>query len=136
MRFFLYGTLLQGACNGVATALHRGLEPGRAAVARGALHAIPDPAGWYPALLPDPAGAPVHGMVHETGPAFTPADLAALDAWEGTDYARAEIPVEDGGLFFMAHAWLWTAPLPPGALAIPEGDFRAFAAAHGLAEFR
>lgn len=136
MRLFLYGTLMQGGCSSVAVALQQRLERGGPATARGALFAVPDPAGWYPAFLPDPDGGAVQGMLHETGPAFPPADLAALDAWEGPEYTRQEIPVEEGGLTFMAHAWVWTAPLPEGALPIPEGDFRAFLAANGLPEFR
>ena len=56
--------------------------------ATGRLYAIPDPAGWYPAFIPDPAGAAVHGMVHAAGPGFAQADLAALDAYE--DYRPAD----------------------------------------------
>ncbi|MBC2667495.1 gamma-glutamylcyclotransferase [Novosphingobium flavum] len=135
MRFFLYGTLLAGSGNGVATDLHRKLAPGSPAEARGSLFAVPDPDGWYPALMHDPEGGPVRGVMHETLPPFSEADLAALDAYEGADYVRAEIPVEDGGLTFMAHAWVWAGALPSGAEPVPDGDFAAFLMRRGLRGF-
>jgi len=49
---FLYGTLLQCACNAVAVRLHRHLEPGLPAWVAGQLFAIPDPDGWYPVPVP------------------------------------------------------------------------------------
>ena len=48
MRFFQYGTQMQGGCNPVAVALHRVLQPGRPAEIRGSLH---DLAGTAPPFV-------------------------------------------------------------------------------------
>jgi len=144
VRLFFYGTLMQGTCNDVATALHRRLEAGVPATAPGRLYAIPDPAGWYPAFIPDPAGAAVHGMVHAAGPGFAQADLAALDAYEdyrpadpaGSLYLRRPLTVSSAGEDIGAQAYIYNAVLPAGARPIACGDFRTFLAAHGLPEFR
>jgi len=79
---------------------------------------------------------PVHGLLVETLPTFTEADLAALDAYEGADYRRQDVPVDDGGLVFMAHAWLWQGALPADAEALPHGDFFAWLGRHGLNAYR
>jgi gamma-glutamylcyclotransferase (GGCT)/AIG2-like uncharacterized protein YtfP len=144
MRFFFYGTLMQGGCNPVARRLHRRLGAGVPATVLGRLYALPDPAGWYPALLRDPAGAPVHGMMYDAGADFTCEDLAALDAYENFDpanlaeseYVRQSVPalIDSGGM--IADAYLYHAPLPAGARPIPGGDFRAFLGAEGLPEYR
>jgi gamma-glutamylcyclotransferase (GGCT)/AIG2-like uncharacterized protein YtfP len=142
VRLFLYGTLMRGSCNAVAGALHRHLGPGTPAAARGWLQAIPDAAGWYPALVPDPAGGPVHGMVHDVLPGFGASDLAALDAYEdcrGDDtgeYRREIIVVTAGAARLNAAAYVYNAALPAAAVAVPGGDFHAFLAEHGLAAFR
>lgn len=142
MRFFFYGTLLHGAGNAAAEAVHARLGPGLAATVGGRLFALPDPAGWYPALLPDPRGPPVHGMVYRTMPEFAAADLAAIDAWEDCrpdgrgEYRREALPVTSAGLGLLAQAYLYNAPLPSGAEPIPGGDFGAFLAQRGLAAFR
>ena len=115
MRLFLYGTLAAATANPVAAAAHRHLLPLGPAQASGTLHAIPDPAGWYPALVP--GIGPVHGHIFA---AQATLDLAALDAYEGPDYCRTEIRLTDGTT---AEAWLWQSPLPPGTLLIPHGNF-------------
>ena len=140
MRFFFYGTLLQGSCNAVATELHallRPLEPARVA---GVLFAIPDPDGWYPALVLDDAGMTL-GMIYETGEHFTVEDLARMDAYEDYDpadpdrslYIRSEVAVMDGGA---AQAYVWNGPLPERAVRIVDGDFRRWLADEGLPQFR
>ena len=132
MRFFLYGTLMAGIANPVAQDLHRRLRRGEPSSARGALFAIPDPDGWYPALLADAAGGLVRGMIHEALPAFGAADLAALDAYEGAEYRRQAIPVCEGAQAIMAEAWLWRGPLPEHAVPLPHGDFARFLEERGL----
>ena len=119
IKLFFYGTLIAGGTNATAREAHRHLGPGVSARARGALYAIPDPLGWYPALVMGAAGV-VHGMVYEAPVDFC---FAALDAYEGSDYVRAPIPVVAAGQPVMAQAYLWAGPLPDGAQAIDHGDF-------------
>lgn len=148
MRFFFYGTLISG-CGGlgdggaVGAALAR-LGAGRPAVAQGRLYAVPDPDGWYPALQPDPAGGPVHGLVFTAGAGFTAADLAVLDAYEdfraadpaASEYLRRAVAVTMRGERVVAEAYVYHAPLPPGARVIRGGDFQAFLAAYDLPAYR
>jgi len=129
LRFFFYGTLLASADNPVARDIHRRLGPGRPGTARGTLHAIADPGGWYPALVP--GDGEVTGMVHAAGAGFGAADLAVLDAYEGGEYRRVEIAVRCGGERLAAQAYLYDAPLPPGARALPDGDFAGFLSREG-----
>lgn len=133
---FLYGTLQQGM-DPMAERLHRVLRHGQPATVRGWLYALPDPAGWYPALVPDDAGGPVCGTLHAPAAGFTPADLAALDAYEGyrpedpagSDYGRRPMVVAGaGGTPCPAQAWCRQAPLPAATVPIAEGRFAAWLA--------
>ena len=130
MHLFFYGVLLQGSA---VWPFLRGLGPGRPATTRGALYALPDPLGWYPALIPgEGSGAGVIlGRVHEAGGI----DLDALDAFEGADYARRPVPVEVDGASHWAEAYVWAAPLPPGAQPIVQGDFRRWLGETGRAAY-
>ena len=135
MRFFFYGTLMAGSGNEVARAVHGRLGPGVAAVVSGKLYGIPDPQGWYPALVTG-AGGVVRGFVHEAAPDFTEADLAALEDWEGPEYARFAVAVVRGdGARVIAQAFVWAGALPEGAEEISGGDFAAFIAERGLTAF-
>lgn len=63
---FLYGVLRADIAGEKVEPLLTGLGPGWSATVPGKLWAIPDPRGWYPALLPGEgadAGA-VQGMLH------------------------------------------------------------------------
>ncbi|MFT4027873.1 MAG: gamma-glutamylcyclotransferase family protein [Novosphingobium sp.] len=133
LRFFFYGTLIGGGPPAVRQALGklRDLGPARAA---GAVHAIPDPGGWYPALV---AGeGTVAGRLYEATPDFGEADLAALDAYEefdpadpaGSPYLR--VPIAEG-----LQAYRFNRPLPPDARPIPDGDFAAWIGREGLRAF-
>lgn len=144
MRFFFYGTLLAGSDNPVARAVHARLEPLGPASVHGALYAIPDPLGWYPALVTGDAATHrdlVHGMAYATRSGFSPADLAQLDAYEDCDpadrasslYWREPLPLVGGG---QAEAYVFDRLLPDGALPIPSGDFRDWLSAKGLPAFR
>jgi gamma-glutamylcyclotransferase (GGCT)/AIG2-like uncharacterized protein YtfP len=104
-----------------------GIGPGRTATTSGALFAIRDPAGWYPALVP--GEGTVIGAVRDAACV----DLAAVDAFEGADYVRRPIPVLCAGETIMAEAYLWTAPLPPGSPQILHGDFARWLAETGHA---
>ncbi len=110
-----------------------GLGAGLPATTRGALYAIPDPDGWYPAMLP--GTGLVHGACHEVGAV----DLAAVDAFEGADYARVEVECAKGMGGSVpqtkTHAYLWTAPLPANAEPIPNGDFARWLAETGYTAF-
>jgi len=143
MLFFFYGTLVAGSVNATAQAVHRRLRPLGAATARGRLHAIGDPAGWYPALTPGDDA--VHGRLYETLPTFDAAALAALDAYENfdpaqpdaSDYLRRGLRVrDDDGHTRMAQAYLWRPPIPANAREVPGGDFAAWIARNGLPAYR
>ena len=135
MRFFFYGTLMAGSGNEVARAVHGRLSAGVAAAVSGKLYGLPDPQGWYPALVPGKGGV-VRGFVHEAAPDFTEADLAVLEDWEGAEYRRCvvEVALEDGSAT-MAQGFVWAGALPEGAEEIAGGDFAAFIAERGLKAF-
>ncbi|MFM7403569.1 MAG: gamma-glutamylcyclotransferase [Erythrobacter sp.] len=126
MRLFVYGVLREGLGDWPFLA---GLGPGLAATTTGTLFAIPDPEGWYPALLP--GEGTITGAVHTCDGV----DLAAVDAFEGADYARETIPVWAQGEMILADAYLWTAPLPAGVEPIAHGDFARWLAETGRAPF-
>jgi gamma-glutamylcyclotransferase (GGCT)/AIG2-like uncharacterized protein YtfP len=138
MRFFFYGTLLDGSDNPVARAVHRLLEPAGPAQARGDLHAVPDGGGWFPALLE--GSGMVSGQLYDPREQFSAADLARLDAYEEYHpdmpatslYLRKEIDLIGGG---MAQAYLFNQSLPAGSQPIRSGDFRHWLRETGLAPF-
>ena len=108
----------------------------------GALWAIPDPAGWYPAL--ETGRGEVHGVLYTATFEFGAADLAGLDDWEDycadqaarSLYVREEMVVTDAnGTSVAAQGYRFNQPLPDGAVAIPEGDFPAWLNAHGYAAY-
>jgi gamma-glutamylcyclotransferase (GGCT)/AIG2-like uncharacterized protein YtfP len=139
MRFFFYGTLIAGSGNRVAGEAHARLRDLGAATVAGALHAVGDPLGWYPVLLPG-AGT-VHGRLYATEPGFDAADLARLDAWEDCDpgdpaaslYRREAIAVTDAdGARCEAQCYRYNRALPAGARPIGDGDFRPWLRRVGL----
>ncbi len=117
---FFYGVLQEGLGD---WPFLTGLGLGSPATVTGALYAIPDEAGWYPALIPTQArfATAVHGTIHEAGAV----DLAAIDAFEGADYARHPVEVDgwDGFGETVADAYVWTGDLPVGAEPIASGNF-------------
>lgn len=139
-RLFLYGTLLEGACNAVAVRLHRHLVPGVPGRVAGQLYAIPESQGWYPALVP--GSGIVRGMVHAARPDFDADCLAVLDAYEDVradglgEYRRDSIValIDEGEL--VADAYIYNVALPAEARPVPQGDFAAYLAANGLTGFR
>lgn len=126
MHLFLYGVLREGLGD---WPFLDGLGAGRPATARGAMIAIPDPAGWYPALLP--GDDLIHGALHPLGSV----DLAAIDGFEGADYRRAPIAVRVGEAALAAEAYLWAAPVPPAAEPVPHGDFACWLSETGRTSF-
>lgn len=143
MRFFLYGTLTADSDNHVARWLHTLLDPGMAATTRGTLYAIEDEHGWYPGLVPDPRGGPVHGFLHESAGRFAPAALAALDHYENYDplapdlseFVRRKITVETGGRRLSAIAYILRVPPVKDILTVADGCFAGFLRLRGLRPF-
>ena len=139
MRFFFYGTLQAGSGNAVARSLQGLVRPLAPASVKGALFAIPEAQGWYPALAPDGQGT-VHGTLSQALPHFTARDLARMDAWEDYDparpdlslYLRCKVALDGGG---EAQAYVWNRPLPGDAIRIAHGDFRRWLAESGFEEF-
>lgn len=124
---FFYGILLEGlGPDGGDWPFLRGLGMGAPATTTGALYAIPASDGWFPALVLTQArySTVVHGMIHEAGEV----DLAAVDAFEGAEYARQAVPVDgwDGYGETLADAYVWAGDLPEGAEPIASGDFAAW----------
>jgi len=119
-RLFFYGVLREGVGD---WPFLTGLGLGSPASVTGALYAIRDEGGWYPALVLTQArySSAVHGTLHEAGTV----DISAVDAFEGAAYARQPIAVDgwDGFGDTTADAYIWTGELPPGAQRIAHGDF-------------
>jgi len=142
MRFFFYGTLMADSDNPVAKFVHGKLRALGPAQVRGVLHGVPDPDGWYPALLPGEGIA--KGLLYEAGDSFTAADLARLDAYEDYDPARPgtslyirEPLVVTGpdGADGLAEAYRFAQPLPAGSRPIVHGDFRRWLAEQDVRPF-
>lgn len=114
---FLYGMVRADIAGSSGEPLLNGLGPGWSATAPGKLWAIPDPRGWYPALLP--GEGTVQGMLHESGDV----DLSALDAAKAPDYRRTDMTATSASGEVPASAWLYAADLPAGAEPVPDGDF-------------
>jgi len=126
---FLYGVLRADIAPAGVGPLLAGIGPGWSASVPGELWAVPDPQGWYPALV---AGSgTVQGMVHEAGDV----DLGALDAFEGAEYRRTSVTATTASGELPAMAWLYTAPLPNGAERVSDGDFAGWLADTGRAPF-
>jgi gamma-glutamylcyclotransferase (GGCT)/AIG2-like uncharacterized protein YtfP len=134
-RLFFYGTLSHEMSNPIATSVHRKLSAGQPAFVLGRLYAIPHSDGYYPALLADVDGYPIHGNLYEARKDFTRADLDLLDEyeefypddWQSSEYLRQRLPVAlEGGEAVNADAYLYNAALPPTAVEITGGCFATF----------
>lgn len=128
--FFFYGTLIQGLDCPVSRALRGALAPCGPAWLRGALFAIDDPGGWYPALLP--GCDRVRGQLYRRTSRFDARALARLDLYEGYDlrrparsaYLRRSVKVRraSGGAV-RAQVYVFNARLPDDAIRLDGGDF-------------
>lgn len=139
MRFFFYGTLQAGNLNPAIAAIHGRLIPQGRARINGAIVAVPDAQGWFPALVP--GDGEVHGQVYAAGPDFTAEDLAALDRYEEFDPASPEtswylreVRTLISGESVMVYRM--NGSPPAAAVPIPGGDFRAWLKAQNLREFQ
>lgn len=112
----------------------------------GALWAIPDPAGWYPALVAKPKerlSRLVHGVLYKAIDGFGAEQLARLDEWEdyradraASLYVREAVTVTTAtGVGFVAQVYRFNQSLPADAQPIPDGDFRAWLQGGQRAEF-
>ena len=140
---FFYGTLVAGNPNPVAAAIHAALEPLGPARTSGALYAIADPAGWFPALVAgddEAISGAVSGVLYRAGGGFDPDLLARMDAYEDFDpadpagslYRRVSITVRtQDGADVAAAAYRWNRALPPGAEPIGGGHFGQWLAQTG-----
>jgi len=129
-RFFFYGTLIAGSGNAVAERVHARLTPLGPAAIRGRLFAIPDPDGWYPALVP--GSKIVRGVLYEALPSFGDRELFLLDRFEGFDpanrarslYQRRSLTIDNAmDDKSVAQAYVYASRLPAGARPVHSGDF-------------
>jgi gamma-glutamylcyclotransferase (GGCT)/AIG2-like uncharacterized protein YtfP len=139
LHFFFYGTLIAGYDNPAARVVHARLRAVGPGTVSGALWAIRDSAGWYPALVTAPDRR-AFGMLYAAMDGFGADELACLDAWEDcrpdqpeqSRYLREDMQVTDAtGASHRAQAYRFNRPLPADALAIPDGDFQAWLTATG-----
>ncbi|MEJ8281178.1 gamma-glutamylcyclotransferase family protein [Pseudonocardia spirodelae] len=111
-RVFVYGSLMPGQrAFGLLREHASGVLPQPAVLPVGG---IADTGHGYPALTLD-TGDGVPGWVVEL--AAPGAAAAALDVYEGPEYARVRVVVEDGTVCW---AWVWTAARD-GHVALPRG---------------
>ncbi len=111
-RLFVYGTLRRGASAHRLLAGARHVGPARTAPAY-TLVAF----DWYPGLVPG-GETSVIGELYDV----PPADLAALDAYEGAGFERGPVRLDDGG---EAIAWFVRPEIARGRPVLPSGDFLA-----------
>jgi gamma-glutamylcyclotransferase (GGCT)/AIG2-like uncharacterized protein YtfP len=126
---FFYGVLMPELATGRMAELVALLEPGLAATVEGQLFAIADPEGHHPAMIAG-EGA-VHGRLHRLGARFGAAELAEMDAYEGSDYARQLVEARLGeGTQVSAEAYVWTGPTAD-LTPIAHGDFARYLSESG-----
>jgi len=110
---FVYGTLRAGGSNHFRMAGCAALGPG---TVRGRLYRV----DWYPAVFADPDGGEVVGELY----AVSHETLAALDAFEGSEYRRVRIAVTPAGGGDPVDAWIWEFLEPLGETKrIANGDW-------------
>jgi gamma-glutamylcyclotransferase (GGCT)/AIG2-like uncharacterized protein YtfP len=108
---FVYGTLRSGFDNLYARKLRAEAELMGPATVRGSIFRI----SHYPGFRPEPEGV-VHGELYRLN---VPGTLAALDAWEGSEYERVRMAVSGEG-----KAWIYQYGVqPPATARIESGDF-------------
>ena len=132
---FVYGVLIRELATGRAAELVAPLGPGTPATVRGRLYALRgSDGGFYPILLPEADGGPVHGVMHPAEGVDWPGMDQFEDAHDGPDpeYRRCLVPVETpGGAVNNAIAYCYARPLPDAAQPIAGGSFARWLADTG-----
>ena len=108
-RLFCYGTLQDEA---VVAALLGGVPPARGAVLRG-YRRVALPGRPWPGVIPV-RGAVTLGTLYEQ---LSPADVARLDRYEGTEYRRAIVRVLTSGR--PCRSWIYLPRRTPRRAAAP-----------------
>jgi gamma-glutamylcyclotransferase (GGCT)/AIG2-like uncharacterized protein YtfP len=103
MRLAVYGTLAPGECN------HHQLTGLAGEWSKGTVRGDRDEHGWgmthgFPGLRWNPQGGEWRVQVFES--ADLPSHWARLDEFEGSDYRRVLIPVEQDGRLIVANIYL------------------------------
>tara|TARA_E500000305_G_scaffold17026_1_gene12664 strand:+ start:21 stop:449 length:429 start_codon:yes stop_codon:yes gene_type:complete len=127
MYLFVYGVLIRELAKGRAAQLIAPLGPGLSATTNGKLYGVSGKeGGWYPIMLPDPAGPEVHGVVHEA----SGVDWAGMDDFEDAhdgpdaEYHRRLVPVTPAdGTTLQAFAYCYAREVPETAIPIDHGSF-------------
>lgn len=135
MHLFAYGVLIRELASGRAAELVAPLGPGTPTTVRGRLYALQGiDGGWYPILLPDPAGGKVHGVVHEA----SGVDWHGMDEFEDAlddpdpEYRRQPLAVTlPDGRAITAQAYCYARALPGDAVPIEGGSFARWLAETG-----
>jgi len=135
MQLFVYGVLIRELATGRAAQLVAPLGAGVPGTVRGSLHAVPGrDGGWYPIMLPDPAGPPVYGVVHDASGVDWPGMDAFEDAHDGpeAEYRRRAVGVSlPEGASTLAQAYCYARDVPPDAEPIASGSFAQWLAETG-----
>jgi gamma-glutamylcyclotransferase (GGCT)/AIG2-like uncharacterized protein YtfP len=120
-RLFVYGSLRAGEPGPVAALLHRHARHLGAGTIRAGLYAL----SWYSIAAPcDEPDAVVHGDVFEIDATRADEVLAALDAYEGSEFRRTAVEVAmEGETSVAAEAYLCAASVA-GLRRIGHGDWR------------
>jgi gamma-glutamylcyclotransferase (GGCT)/AIG2-like uncharacterized protein YtfP len=120
-RLFVYGSLRAGETGEMAALLHRHARHLGAGTIRAGLYAV----SWYSIAAPcDELDAVVHGDVFELDAAAAGEVLAALDAYEGSEFRRTAVEVRmEDETSVAAEAYLCAASVA-GLRRIEHGDWR------------
>jgi gamma-glutamylcyclotransferase (GGCT)/AIG2-like uncharacterized protein YtfP len=120
-RLFVYGSLRAGETGEMAALLHRHARHLGEGTIRAALYAV----SWYSVAAPcDDPEAVVHGDVFELHPAAADEVLAALDAYEGSEFRLTQVEVWMGDETSVAAQAYLSAASVAGLRRIGHGDWR------------
>jgi len=120
-RLFVYGSLRAGETGEMAALLHRHARHLGTGTIRACLYAV----SWYSVAAPcDEPEAVVHGDAFELDAEAADGVLAALDAYEGSDFRRTAVEVRmEDETSVAAQAYLCAASVA-GLRRIGHGDWR------------
>lgn len=120
-RLFVYGSLRAGEANAMAALLHRHSRHLGEGTIQAALYAV----SWYSVAAPcDEPDAVVHGDVFELDPGAAGEVMAALDQYEGSEFALRPVTVRMEGETNVAATAYLCASRVEGLRRIGHGDWR------------